>query len=84
MRPGAAKMRLRNALSFEQPIMRATLHAAAYLPSIVRPMSWLRELKLSDLPPGEALEIALPQMRFCPLCYGGRIISAQNAWRSRR
>ena len=61
MRPGAAKMRLRNALSFEQPIMRATLHAAAYLPSIVRPMSWLRELKLSDLPAEEALEIVCRQ-----------------------
>ena len=46
--------------------MRATLHAAAYLPSIVRPMSWLRELKLSDLPAGEALEIA------CPKCGAAR------------
>ena len=47
----------------------AALHATA-LHSIVGPMSWLRELKLSDLPPAEALEIA------CPKCGAARYATA--------
>ena len=56
--------------------MRATLHAAAYLPSIVRPMSWLRDLKLGDLPAEEALEIVCP---LCPIRDSGRTINTHPA-----